>query len=143
MRAFSRRCSNVCFCRMPSAVRQAQKHVAVTGQRRAPADQILAAQFPDVGQESAFGEPVLVFCNDGSAVAVTADNEWIASLRGPPDIDAPARPTVRALVEDTRASGHCLLSPLLRQKSPEEVQPHGQLPRDLGTAVCAPWEGTQ
>jgi hypothetical protein len=35
------------------------------------------------------------------------------------------------------------LSPLLRQKSPLDVQPHGQLPRDLETAVCAPWEGTQ
>src|SRR5262245_1585796 len=35
-----------------------------------------------------------------------------------------------------RGGGHCRLSPLFRQKSPDEVQPCGQLPRDLGTAVC-------
>jgi hypothetical protein len=44
-----------------SAISQPQQHVAMTGERRAPAHQIFAAQFVNVVDQSALDEMALVF----------------------------------------------------------------------------------
>ncbi len=79
---------------------------------RAEADKVAAAQLVEGAQQIVLvGEPALVFRDDGRAVAIRADPEWIAPSRASTDINGVRRHTRMMLVENL-AHRSSLLIPL-------------------------------
>ena len=81
---------------LPRRVREPQQQIAVARPGRAEADEIAAAQLIERAQELILiGEPALIFCDDGRAVAVRADPERIAPFAAATDIDGASSATER------------------------------------------------
>jgi hypothetical protein len=66
------------------------QNFAVTSLRRAPADQLAAAQFVErTHQIELLDDPGLIFRDNLTSRAVAADDEWIAPLAWSADTDLP------------------------------------------------------
>lgn len=69
-------------------VREFKKNIAVAGERRAVASEILAAKLRNARQQFSIAEqPATMLRNDCCAISVWADDEWIAPDRRAPDVD--------------------------------------------------------
>jgi hypothetical protein len=78
-----------------------QQQIAVAGERRAEADEVMAAQFVQCAQEMVLiAQPAFVFPYDGRAVAVRAYPERIAPFAPAADVDGTRGNAGIALVEN-------------------------------------------
>jgi len=78
-----------------------QQQIAMACERRAEADEIMAAQFVERAQKMMLiAQPALVFCDDARAVAVRTYPEWIAPFAAAAEVDGTCWNTDIAFVEN-------------------------------------------
>jgi hypothetical protein len=91
-----------------------QQQIAMACERRAEADEIMAAQFVERTQQMMLiAQPALILCDNTLAFAVGADPEWIAPFAAAADVDSDSGNAGIALVENP-AHRYRLLTFLLR-----------------------------
>jgi hypothetical protein len=82
-------------------VGEPQQQIAMTGERRAEANEVAAAQLVERPQKVMLvAQPAIVFRNDGGAVTIRADAERISPFAAAADIDRSSRHAGFMLVEN-------------------------------------------